>query len=53
MAQVTVNKIDLSHVIKLTESNYEQWRLQITLILKSAKLWGNVLRLQADIRYRF
>jgi len=35
-------KIDTHHVSKLDHSNYEQWRLQITLILKAMKLWDVV-----------
>jgi len=32
-------KIDTAHVVKLSDNNYERWRLQITLVLKAAKVW--------------
>ena len=35
-------RMDTSHVVKLARDNYEQWDLQISLILKSAKVWGYV-----------
>jgi len=31
--------IDTKHLVKLDGSNYERWRLQISLVLKAAKLW--------------
>jgi len=33
-------KIDSSHVVKLDGKNYQQWKLQITLVLKAADVWG-------------
>ena len=37
-----VQKFDTSHVSKLTDSNYEIWKLQVSLVLKAAKLWPYV-----------
>jgi len=37
-----VQRIDTTHVVKLNNANYELWKLQISLILKSAKLWDVV-----------
>jgi len=34
-----VRKIDTSHVVKLDTTNYQQWSLQVKLILKSAGVW--------------
>ena len=35
-------KIDLSHVVKLDDSNYQRWKLQMTIVLKAAELWDIV-----------
>src|SRR5271167_3131703 len=35
-------KIDTHHVVKLGRDNWEQWKLQITLILRASKVWGYV-----------
>ena len=32
-------KIDSSHVAKLSDDNYEHWKMQIQLILQAAKCW--------------
>src|SRR5882757_2870022 len=37
-----VRKIDTTHVVKLSDKNFEQWRLQISLILRAADLWDVV-----------
>jgi hypothetical protein len=37
-----INKIETSSVVKLSDGNYQHWRLQITLVLKAAKVWGCV-----------
>lgn len=35
-------KLDALRIIKLTDANYPQWKMQITLSLKAAKLWAYV-----------
>jgi hypothetical protein len=35
-------RVDTSHAVKLARDNYEQWDLQISLVLKSAKVWAYV-----------
>jgi len=35
-------RIDTTHVVKLTGDNYEVWKLQISLVLKAADVWGYV-----------
>ena len=42
MATNNLLKLDTTHVVKLSDSNFEQWKLQISLILKAAKLWDIV-----------
>jgi hypothetical protein len=42
MSTTTKQKLGISHVVKLDDENYEQWRLQITLILKAGKFWDVV-----------
>ena len=38
----TSHKIDSHNVVKLGTDNYEQWKLQMSLTLKSNKLWDYV-----------
>ena len=35
-------KIDITQVVKLEESNYPRWKLQISLVLEAAELWDIV-----------
>ena len=35
----TVKKLDTAHIVKLDDTNYHQWKLQITLVLKAAEVW--------------
>ncbi len=35
-------RIDTSNVVKLDEGNYERWKLQISLVMRTAELWGLV-----------
>lgn len=36
---MSTKRIDTSQVVKLHESNYEMWKLQISLILQAAGVW--------------
>ena len=38
----TMGKIDFKDVNKLKDGNYQSWKLQVSLILKSEELWGVV-----------
>ena len=35
-------RIDITQVVKLDDSNYERWKLQITVVLKAAEVWDVV-----------
>jgi len=39
MAAAQSTRIDISHVVKLGDDNYKQWRLQITVVFKAAGIW--------------
>jgi hypothetical protein len=39
---MSTRKIDTSHVSKLDSENYQQWKLQVTLLLKAYGVWGHV-----------
>jgi hypothetical protein len=45
-------RVDTSHVIKLDDTNYQRWKLQVTLVLKASEVWevtsGAELRPAAD-----
>jgi len=32
-------KIDTSHVVKLDDTNYQRWKLQVSLVLKASEVW--------------
>lgn len=53
MATTVIRKIDPGSVVKLDDTNYERWKLQITLLLQSAELWplvtGRELRHATDV----
>jgi hypothetical protein len=35
-------KVDVTHVVKFDDTNYQRWKLQMTLVLKAAELWDVV-----------
>jgi hypothetical protein len=45
-------RVDTSHAIKLDDTNYQRWKLQVALVLKSSGVWevtsGVELRPPAD-----
>jgi len=32
-------KIDTSHIVKLDDTNYQRWKLQISLVLRAREVW--------------
>jgi hypothetical protein len=32
-------RVDTSHVVKLDDTNYQRWKLQVTLVLKASEYW--------------
>ena len=37
-------KVDVTHVVKLDDTNYPRWKFQVTLVLKAAEVWEVVSR---------